>query len=168
MPFLILFQEELQMKRSFRIPYGHNTLPLEIEDRLLKAVLVPEAESISSPTLEEQTDIVLRALDHPIGSPRPQDLAAGKQRVLIITSDHTRPMPSYIKAQIHELDSLLAASSAEYTSQLQLVTGIPGVSNDSALEILSEISPSPQHDFDSAEKLCSWAGLVPRNVVDIR
>ena len=68
-----------------------------------------------------------------------------------------------IKAQIHELDSLLAASSAEYTSQIQLVTGIPGVSNDSALEILSEISPTPQNDFDSAEKLCSWAGLVPRN-----
>jgi transposase len=53
--------------------------------------------------------------------------------------------------------------SAEYTSQIQLVTGIPGVSDDSALEILSEISPTPQNDFDSAEKLCSWAGLVPRN-----
>ena len=68
-----------------------------------------------------------------------------------------------LKAQIHELDSLLAVSSAEYASQILLVTGIPGVSNDSALEILSEISPTPQNDFDSAEKLCSWAGLVPRN-----
>jgi transposase len=44
-----------------------------------------------------------------------------------------------------------------------LVTGIPAVSDDSALEILFEISPTPQNDFDSAEKLCSWAGLVPRN-----
>jgi hypothetical protein len=62
-----------------------------------------------------------------------------------------------IKAQIHKLDSLLAATSAECTSQIQLVTGIPGVSNDSALEILSETSPTPQNDFDTAERLCSWA-----------
>jgi transposase len=40
---------------------------------------------------------------------------------------------------------------------------IPGVNHDSALAVLAEISPKPHEDFDTASRLCSWAGVVPRN-----
>ena len=36
------------------------------------------------------------ALDHPIASPRLEELAAGKRSAVIIASDHTRPVPSRI------------------------------------------------------------------------
>ena len=40
---------------------------------------------------------------------------------------------------------------------------MPGISLDSAMEVLAEISPDPQKSFSAPEKLCKWAGLVPRN-----
>ena len=36
------------------------------------------------------------ALEHPIGAPRLRKLAEGKHRILVITSDHTRPVPSAV------------------------------------------------------------------------
>ena len=110
------------MKKAFRIPYGHSTLPLDIEEKFLTTVLVPQGESISSPTCEDQTEIVLQALTHPIGSPQLQDLAIGKQRVLIITSDHTRPMPSRITMPI--LLSLIRMASPHADIRILLATGM--------------------------------------------
>lgn len=110
------------MKKTFHIPYGHITLPLEIEEKHLKAVLVPQGETTSSPTIEEQAEIVLQALDRPICSPRLQDLAVGKQRVLIITSDHTRPMPSRITMPI--LLSFIRKASPNADIRILLATGM--------------------------------------------
>lgn len=91
-----VFPEGFIMKIPFRIPYGLDTLPLEVEEKHLKAVLVPPADDAASPTDEQQSETVMNALCHPIESPRLQDLAMGKKKVLVITSDHTRPVPSRI------------------------------------------------------------------------
>ena len=40
--------------------------------------------------------LVLDALENPVESPRLSDLAAGKKKVVLIASDHTRPVPSRI------------------------------------------------------------------------
>ena len=40
--------------------------------------------------------LIREALSHPIGSGCLRDLAYGKQRILVITSDHTRPLPSRV------------------------------------------------------------------------
>ena len=50
----------------------------------------------TAPSGEAQEEIVRRALASPISSPGLASLAKGKRRVLIITSDHTRPVPSRI------------------------------------------------------------------------
>ena len=42
----------------------------------------------------QQARIVKAAMDDPIGSPTLRELAAGKENVVIIASDHTRPVPS--------------------------------------------------------------------------
>ena len=39
-------------------------------------------------------DIVKDAMEHPIDSPRLNELAKGKDDCVIIISDHTRPVPS--------------------------------------------------------------------------
>ena len=75
-----------------KIPYGRENLSLEIEPEQLKAVLEPESKASEAKLLEP--DIVRQALAEPIASPRLSELAAKAHRVLLITSDHTRPLPS--------------------------------------------------------------------------
>lgn len=75
------------------IPYGKTFQRLEIDDARLAGVLRPVHGALSQ---TEPTAIVREALEHPIGSPRLCELAKGKNRILVITSDHTRPVPSRV------------------------------------------------------------------------
>lgn len=45
---------------------------------------------------KSQEQLVLDALEHPVGSPRLRTLAEGKRNIVIVTSDHTRAVPSKI------------------------------------------------------------------------
>ncbi|MBQ7867344.1 MAG: nickel-dependent lactate racemase [Clostridia bacterium] len=75
------------------LPYGKGKMPLNVPDDRLQAVIVPNhAEDHSA----DQSAIVREALESPIGTPRLCELTQGKKTVLIITSDHTRPVPSRI------------------------------------------------------------------------
>ncbi len=76
------------------IPYGTSTLSCDIPDSRLKAVLVSSLHELKADAPERE--IVRKSLDNPIGSPRLRDLAKGKENVVIISSDHTRPVPSAI------------------------------------------------------------------------
>ena len=79
-----------------RIPYHHSYQEAEIPSEKLRAILSPGEATTDSPTLEEQRRRVTHALNHPIGSQRLDELAVGKKTATIITSDHTRPVPSHI------------------------------------------------------------------------
>ena len=76
--------------RRISMPYGRGTIEFEVDENRLAGVLEPEHASANEPGDE----IVLHALENPIGSDRLRELARGKRRVLVITSDHTRPLPS--------------------------------------------------------------------------
>lgn len=66
---------------------------LHLDEKLDYEIL--ESSIASMPKGEKTEDeIVQEAMEHPIGSPRLSELAAGKQKVVIICSDHTRPVPS--------------------------------------------------------------------------
>ena len=79
---------------DFQLPYYKGTLPLHVPDRNLAHVLENNAAQFR--TQVPQAQIVQEALNHPIGSPALRDLARGKKKILVITSDHTRSMPSRI------------------------------------------------------------------------
>lgn len=68
-----------------------------------------------------------------------------------------------IDAEIAELFVLMKEISAPYQTQIQQLDSIPGIDISAALEIMAEISPEPQKHFANSKKLCSWAGLAPRN-----
>ena len=76
------------------MPYSKQGMNLEIEDRNLEAILVPSKahDFIVNKTLE--SEIVKDSLDNPIGQPRLEELSKNKENIVIITSDHTRPVPS--------------------------------------------------------------------------
>ncbi len=82
-----------------RLPYHHTYLEAEIPARQVRAVLTPPCHSAhgeTAPSLITQQRCVSQALDHPIGSARLEELAAGKRTATVITSDHTRPVPSAV------------------------------------------------------------------------
>ena len=81
-----------------KIPYGREQLSLEIEPEQLKAVLEPESKAPEVKRTEQ--DIVRQALAEPIASPQLSEIASKAHRVLLITSGHTRPMPSKITLPI--------------------------------------------------------------------
>ena len=82
------------MQRTIPIPYYTSTLGLHVEEENLKAVLTAKMHGFHAEKSQEQ--LVLDALEHPVGSPRLRTLAEGKRNIVIVTSDHTRAVPSKI------------------------------------------------------------------------
>ncbi|MDR0758945.1 MAG: nickel-dependent lactate racemase [Treponema sp.] len=63
-------------------------------DNRFKAELVSRIHHYKAPASQEE--LVRQALENPIGTPKLSVMAEGKQRVVIIASDHTRPVPSKV------------------------------------------------------------------------
>ena len=82
------------MRRTIPIPYYTSTLNLHVDEENLKAVLTAKMHGFHAEKTQEQ--LVLDALEHPVGSPRLRELARDKQKIVIVTSDHTRAVPSKI------------------------------------------------------------------------
>ncbi len=81
------------MKRLF-FPYGQEKLDYEFDEKELVGVLTSSIEEYV-PEADGQ-ELVKRALESPVGSQRLSELSRGKQNIVIIASDHTRPVPSKI------------------------------------------------------------------------
>jgi nickel-dependent lactate racemase len=73
-----------------RIPYGRETLAVEIPDRNLMLVGWPK----EPPEIPRVEDEIERALDSPIEGPRIRDVAGSGKRVVILCDDYTRPTPT--------------------------------------------------------------------------
>lgn len=80
--------------KTFQLPFGKTHCTLNVPDDRLQGVLVSGAHDYK-PEADEGT-LVDNALANPIGSPRLSELAKGKKTCTIISSDHTRPVPSHI------------------------------------------------------------------------
>jgi nickel-dependent lactate racemase len=78
---------------TIEIPCGRGTQTLSLDERRLRACLTPAPPA--RPAMD-QSAIVQNALEHPVGTPRLCELARGRRSVVLITSDHTRPVPSAI------------------------------------------------------------------------
>ena len=76
------------------VPYGRSRLSAQIPDERINAVLCSHLESYT-PALGE-SELVEAALRAPIGSDTLENLAAGKKNIVLIASDHTRPVPSKV------------------------------------------------------------------------
>ena len=78
----------------FELPYGKETQAVAVEEAHLAGVLRSGLHDYRAPKGGEE--LVRDALEHPIGSPRLRELAVGKRRIVVIVSDHTRPVPSRV------------------------------------------------------------------------
>lgn len=79
---------------KINIPYYKTYMELNVDDRNLKAVLTPDSSKLKVDFTE--VELIKNALDNPIGTKKLSELALGKNKITIITSDHTRAVPSKI------------------------------------------------------------------------
>jgi nickel-dependent lactate racemase len=76
------------------VPYDRKKVAVEIDDKNFVGSLESKVETYRPN--KSQQELVEDSLDNPIGSPKLEDLAKGKKNIVIISSDHTRPVPSKI------------------------------------------------------------------------
>lgn len=79
---------------NIKLPYGKEFLDVNIPDERLNAVLVSDMHHYKAEM--SQIELVKQALENPIGTPKLSVMAQGKNKVVIIASDHTRPVPSKV------------------------------------------------------------------------
>lgn len=79
---------------TVKLPYGKRFQEANIDDARIQGVLTSKLEEYTAPA--SQWDLVKEALDHPIGTPKLEEMAVGKDNIVILCSDHTRPVPSKI------------------------------------------------------------------------
>ena len=84
--------------KTIQIPYYTSTMDLHVEEENLKAVIYSGTDEYR--TDKTEAELVEEALRNPIGTPRLRDLAKGKKRIVLITSDHTRAVPSKLTLPI--------------------------------------------------------------------
>lgn len=80
--------------REFNLPYGKEKLVLKLQDEHIGGVLVSKINEYDPGKSGES--LVRDAIENPIGTPRLKDMAEGKNKIVVISSDHTRPVPSHI------------------------------------------------------------------------
>jgi len=112
-------------QKRIDIPYHKGTMPLHVEEKNLKAIITPLPPEASG---KDESELVLTALRNPIDSPTLRELAAGKKKILVITSDHTRSMPSKLTLPLlleeiragapgAEIDIIIATGSHRCTTE---------------------------------------------------
>lgn len=83
---------------KIKLPYHKRAVEIEIDDKNLAGILESRAEEYRASMTQQE--LVEAALDSPIGSETLEELVKGKESMVIITSDHTRPVPSRVTMPI--------------------------------------------------------------------
>ena len=92
-----------------KLEIGFGTTPqiVELPDKNVDGILYPNEVTVATTGAEE----VNRSLSHPIGTRSLEEIVKGKERIVIVTSDITRPMPSHVVLP-QLLERMLRATSA--------------------------------------------------------
>lgn len=84
--------------KTIKIPYYTSSLDLHIGEENLEAVINARTDEYDAG--KSEAALVEEALENPIGTPRLRELAKGKDKVVLVTSDHTRAVPSKLTLPI--------------------------------------------------------------------
>lgn len=115
--------------KQIKFPFGRGELELEVEAERLQGVLVSRAHQFKAE--KSETEIVKEAVENPVASKRLSELTPGKNEIVIISSDHTRPVPSHITMPVLIDKIRKTAPEAEIT--ILVATGFHRASTDEEL-----------------------------------
>ena len=138
--------------KKYYLPYGKETLDCSALKPLEPVFLESRLASYVPPLSEE--GLVNEALLHPIGSKLLSELAVGKKKVVILASDHTRPVPSRIL--IPRLLSEIRKGNPEADITILIATGCHRGSSEAELrqkfgDEVYEHEKIAVHDCDLSE-----------------
>ena len=147
--------------KEFLLPYGKGKVSLSIEEAHFAGELVSGIQSYRPEFSPEK--IVQDALEHPIGSPRLCDIVPGKKKIVIISSDHTRPVPSHIIMPL--LLSEIRKGNPEAEITILISTGLHRLTTREELRAkygdeIFEKEKIVVHDCDDAENMV-YIGKLP-------
>ena len=77
-----------------KFSYGTDTIDYEIPKDRFQAELVSNMHHYKAKRCPDE--LVKQALENPIGTPKLSEMAKDKKKIVLIASDHTRPVPSKI------------------------------------------------------------------------
>lgn len=147
--------------KKISFPYGQTHLDYEFRDEELAGVLTSSIEEYI-PEIDGK-ELVRRALQSPMESESLCDLSKGKQNVVIIASDHTRPVPS--KIIIPEMLSEIRKGNPNADITILIATGCHRGTTKQELinkfgEEIVENEKIYIHDCDERKKLVN-IGVLP-------
>lgn len=146
---------------TVKFPYGKECIACDLPDETLLGILQPQIHHYDPGATQQQ--LVERAMENPFGTQKLEQLAEGKEKIVIIASDHTRPVPSRVimppmLAALRrgnpnaDITILIATGCHRGTTQAEL-------ENKFGTQIMAE-EKIVIHDCDDAENLVS-IGMLP-------
>ena len=142
-------------------PYGKEKMSAKFDESELLGVLTSSIEEYV-PVADEVT-LVKNAIENPVGCEKLSDLARGKKNIVIIASDHTRPVPSKVIMPAMLAEIRKGSPDAEIT--ILIATGCHrGTTKDELVSKFGEEIVINEniyiHDCDEREKLIN-IGTLP-------
>lgn len=155
------------MMREVIFPYGKEKLSHSFGEELV-GVLTSRIEAYDPACGEEE--LVRRAIENPIGSRPLRELAQGKEKVVLIASDHTRPVPSRVIVPLLLREIRAGNPNAEIT--ILIATGCHrGTTREELIakfgEEIAERERIVVHDCDARENLVVLGRLPSGGVCEI-
>jgi len=146
--------------QTLKFPYGKSYMTAEIPENRLSALLTSGIHNYT-PT-DTPDGLVKVAMDAPIGTKRLSELAIGKKNVVIIASDHTRPVPS--KVIIPYMLDEIRKGSPDADITILIATGCHrGTTRDELISKFGEDTVNNEkiivHDCDDKDNLVNLGTL---------
>lgn len=138
-----------------------------VEEARLAAVLAPRQEQQAA---QDGQAVVRAALEAPIASPLLRELAQDKARVLVITSDHTRPMPSAITLPL--LLAEIRAGSPQAEIRILIATGTHRAMSDQEMrdrfgDALVDAETFVNHDCEDEDAMIRLGTLPSGGILRV-
>ncbi|RQD71860.1 MAG: nickel-dependent lactate racemase [Tindallia sp. MSAO_Bac2] len=146
---------------NIRIPYAKTFVEVDVPVENLRGVLESKAHHFKAEKSEEE--LVKKAMMSPVGSSRLKNMADGKQNIVIITSDHTRPVPSKITMPI--LLEEIRSGNPEASITILIATGFHRATTEEELlnrfgERIYHNEKIVVHDCQNEDEL-TYMGKLP-------
>ncbi len=103
---------------QIQVPYGNTYQTAQIPDQIPTQVISPKCPLVKRPVQE----LIEEALDHPVGTPRLEEMVKRQDRVLVLVNDQTRPGPNCQMAEA-VLRRLKLAGVADEQITFMIATG---------------------------------------------
>lgn len=114
---------------TLQLPFGHSQLDVGVSTFNLLGVFVPRRGT----EVPDEAALLRDALAHPIGTLRLRDLAQAGQKVVVVTSDLTRPCPSR-RLLPSVLEELAAVGVSERDVTIVMALGLHRSMTEAELE----------------------------------